>query len=70
MVATPDPAAVTVPPATVATLVAPLLHVPPGVASESTVVPPTHRLIAEGGVIAEGLVLTVTGAVTKQDPIV
>jgi hypothetical protein len=54
---------------TVAMPVAPLLHVPPGVASARVVVAPTHMAGATGGVIAAGRALTVTGAVTKQVPI-
>ena len=55
---------------TVATPGAPLLHVPPGVGSDSEAVAPTHMLTAPAGEMAAGLAITVTGAVTKQVPIV
>lgn len=71
IVTVPDETPVTMPdvPA-VAIPVAPLLHVPPGVTSARPVVPPTQTLTAPGGVIAEGLALTVTVAITKQVPVV
>jgi hypothetical protein len=53
---------------TVATLVLALLHVPVPVASLSVVVKPTH--VDAIPVIAAGEVLTVTGIVVKQAPIV
>ena len=60
---------VTTPPdVTVAVLVDPLLHVPLGVPSDKVTVPPTHILSGPDGVIAAGLVLTVTVACTKQVP--
>ena len=55
---------------TVATPVEPLLHVPPRLGSERVVVAPTQMLMGPGGVIADGLALAVTVAVTKQVPIV
>lgn len=55
---------------TVAMAVLPLLHVPPGVASASTAVAPTHMPTPVEGVMADGLGLTVTDAVTKQVPVV
>ena len=54
---------------TVATPVAPLLHVPPGVGSVSDAVAPT-QILTVPGLMAEGLGLTVTVAVTKQVPVV
>ena len=45
-----------------------LLHVPPAVKSPRLAVAPTHTLTGPGGVIAEGLVLTVNIAVTAHVP--
>jgi hypothetical protein len=71
MVTAPDYTPVTTPEVpTVAIPVAPLLHVPPPVASDKPTVPPTQILTAPGGVIAAGLAFTVTVAVTKHVPIV
>jgi hypothetical protein len=71
MMAVPDAIPVTIPVLpTVAMAVLPLLHVPPGVASVSAAVAPTHMPTPVDGVIAEGLGLTVTVAVTKQVPVV
>lgn len=53
---------------TVATPVEPLLQVPPGLGSDRAVVAPTQILIGPGGVIADGLALAVTVAVTKHVP--
>ena len=52
----------------VALAVLPLLHVPPAVKSPRLAVAPTHTLTGPGGVIAEGLVLTVNIAVTAHVP--
>lgn len=57
------------PPDTVAIEVLPLVHVPPGVASASNTVDATQTLTAPDGVIAAGALVTVTGAVTKHEPI-
>lgn len=71
MVAVPEEIPVTVPLLpTVAMAVLPLLQVPPGVASASAAVAPTHKPTPVEGVIADGRGLTVTVAVTKQVPVV
>lgn len=45
-----------------------LLHVPPPVLLVSVVVVPTHRLTAPDGVMAAGVLLTVTMAVARHPP--
>ena len=66
MSAVPDDTPVTTPvaPATVATAVDPLVHVPPVVPSVNVIVDPTQNA-AEAG-MADGVVLTVTIAVAVQ----
>jgi hypothetical protein len=71
MVAVPEATAVTTPLLlTVAMPVLLLLHVPPPVASASVVVAPTQRATGVPGVIAAGLLFTVTVAVAAQLPII
>jgi hypothetical protein len=67
--AVPTPAPVTVPPITVAIAPLLLLHTPPGVASVSTVVPPKQTDTGVPGLIATGVVFTVTVDVVVQVPI-
>ena len=66
MSAVPDDTPVTTPvaPTTVATLVVPLVHVPPVVPSVSVIVEPAQNA-AEAGMV-DGVVFTVTTAVVVQ----
>ena len=66
MSAVPDDTPVTTPvaPTTVATLVVPLVHVPPVVPSVNVIVAPAQNAVEAG--IVDGVVLTVTTAVAVQ----
>ena len=65
--ATPTEVPVTTPPETVATLVVPVDHAPPEVASVNVTLPPTHT-VADAGEMAAGPALTVMTFVAVQLP--